>query len=373
MKSLAFAAAAALLAFGCAAPNETDEGAENEPAEEAADEVIGVTDLTAMEAQLGLKKDRRDAQGRWGRGDSRLKGGDCYKQTVARSAAKWEFRRYANGAAFFRKLGTAPETNDFRPVTCVDVDVKEDGRTVTNALSGIVLDAVLRYKLGAGWRSDGAAGHLYLGFDRGAVEVADADRYCGFRFGGVDEPASDPALLTGQATMRSCLASASEDTCYARGLAACKRAATEDIKLNTLSRPSNDGQYVYGIVANGASIDARLAELAYRYAWKKAQKRDVFTEADDAVGTFVRLEQAPSIPVLGTPGFVVVPPVVEHARFSKLDLHRVVLPQPGGTSLEQLYITPKGSDDALPTRAVVQCFRAVVPNSPSADFACTGL
>ena len=104
----------------CSASPSTNETESNDS------DITGVTDLTEMESALGLTKDYKKPDGQWSRGDDKLKAGECYQQLMnGPDAANYIFRRYSNGASFFKKLNAGAESGDERPVICVDVEFQK--------------------------------------------------------------------------------------------------------------------------------------------------------------------------------------------------------------------------------------------------------
>src|SRR5690349_20385817 len=96
----AFAALLASFVLGCA--SRTGDVSDPEGEESS---VVGVTDFSAVESELELQKDSKDAQGKWRRDDASLKNGPCYTKFITNGEGKYELRRYTKGAAFFKKAG----------------------------------------------------------------------------------------------------------------------------------------------------------------------------------------------------------------------------------------------------------------------------
>src|SRR6188472_4437956 len=78
-----------------------------------ADEVVGVDDIQALEAELGMVHDVRLPNGQWSRD---VRKGGCFAQSQT-LPVHWEFRRWKTGAAFFEKTAVS------REIKCVDVDL----------------------------------------------------------------------------------------------------------------------------------------------------------------------------------------------------------------------------------------------------------
>jgi hypothetical protein len=363
-------ALASLATFACAAPaDETTQG--------GSDAVTGVTDLSALEAELGFVKDTQSAAGAWSRPDAKLTAGSCYKSTIGSAdGASYEFRRYTKGAAFFTKLGATAESGNKRPIACVDVDADYDdnGKPIVLSLNGLSLDLTMRLHLGkpTGW--DAGLGHLYVDYERAMAEVGDSDHYCGIMGdSGTKSPGSDAYA---QAITACKQQAGSEDVCGEKAMTACEKAVAKDIVADTIDRPafpSTDdgvpgGVYFYSLqldpgnkTGNQAYVNAGLLSAVYRYALRVAANRNAFTLTGDPVGKFVSFDQTNSNDMTT---------VSEHARFEKLDAHHLV-----SDGIERLAITPKGSDAKVVESAVVLCTRAVGGeyNQPTAAYQCRGL
>lgn len=175
------------------------------------DALTGINDLSEMEAALGLNKDEKNADGSWNRPQAKLENGPCYKKLVAGpNGSQYEFRRYYEGAAFFKKQGAGAQSGSDRPVLCVDVDITYDGGNTneyqdTIEVSDIEIDSVLRYRLGKPTGGDGAAGTFYDGFVGGYVsyhggycpkdgwDATDAKMLDSWCFGAIDFPGNNEA------------------------------------------------------------------------------------------------------------------------------------------------------------------------------------
>lgn len=231
--------------MACAAASSTSEPAANDS------DLTGVTDLTDMEAALGLQKDWQQADGTWYRGNDKLEAGACYKKLIAGpDGASYQFRRYSTGASFFKKLDAGAESGDERPVLCVDIDIErwEGSKSYreTMALNDFEIDSVIRYRLGTPKGSDGAAGSIYNTFEGGAVHYINATCYgegSTFTF----DPTSEGEIS------RSCLAGA--------------------------MFPGSNGE------VGGAGL-----LTVYQYARLKAHETNRFSYDADAVGRFIRVK-----------------------------------------------------------------------------------
>jgi hypothetical protein len=362
-------ASASFAIAGCSAADETTA--------DDSDALTGVTDLSALETELGLVKDVKaaGAAGTWTRPDAKLTAGPCYKQTMAGDfAASYEFRRYTKGAAFFSKLGAAPGEGDKRLVACVDIDVADDPSgdgPATFALSGVALDSAMRYHLGRASGSEGGLGHLWIDFDRGEVEIGEPGHYCGLLGGNAG---IDPGLKAfNQATADCKQAGGNDDSCVEKAMAACEKAAGRDIKADTIDRPAfpsidtSDATYFYDVHPSAfdtknsaAHVPGGIASMVYRYSFLVGENKNAFTLAGDPVGKFVSFEDTVSDDAST---------VTQHARFEKLDAHHLL-----ANGVERLAITPKGSDDKVVEKAIVLCTRTVGgDNEPTTSFECRGI
>jgi len=205
-----------------------------------------VMDLSELEQTLNLTKDSKDPNGNWYRGDDKLKAGPCYQKLMAGAdSASYELRRYGEGAAFFKKQGAGVASGSDRPILCLDVDAwYDDGTTKgvnqTLEVSGIELDAVLRYRIGRPTGGDGAAGTFYSEYQYGDVTT----------HGGYCPEGWDAAKPEGLSTY-----------CFGR-----------------IQAPGmNQG-------------DGGLQVLVYQYANKHAVSSNRYSMSSDPVGRFVRME-----------------------------------------------------------------------------------
>lgn len=232
-------------------------GCAAEPAKDAAsssEDVVGVTDLGELEAAVGLEPGD-------GGTDEMLHAGACYRALVARSSeVEYEFRRYGNGASYFAKEGSGVNSGAHRPVVCVD---RFEGRLPAHSLSGVVLDAILRYDLGRLQRietlgTDGGRARSLWSFERGTMmkealteeESQDTVRRRPFELDVSRAPSVSGRLLS---------LNVSE--------VALSNHYTPDVKVGTLR------------------IGGPAAFVAYRYAHRKGEDTGVFT-MDDDVGRF---------------------------------------------------------------------------------------
>ncbi len=294
---------------GCASPSSAegvDEG-----------EVVGITDLAPLETALKLIKDRK-VGGAWSRSDQLLHDGTCYwtlKGAGAKEASNFEFRRYTNGAAFFRKLNAGPNSGDRRAIECVDLEFGE-GESVS--LSGLALDAVLRYDLGAPTSTDAGGGTLAILFERGEIVTAGPGKAGEPPIPQVEDTIDHPALF-----------------------------GDEIYSIQTPVAESSPGEEGY--------IGTNEAYLAYRYAYARGAAAGMHDLATDPVGKLLAVEEFPE-----------VDDVV--SRYEHLDIHRIRT-----ASNERLFLTPKESDGRVQTAAIVTCTRAVDAKGVAAAFSCKGL
>jgi len=329
-------------AVGCAGEDESFG-----PADES--DVVGVTDIGRLEAAFKLTKDVQK-NGKWTRSDAALKAGGCYEQHLgpgAKEPQNWQFRRYTDGAAFFRKPNTGAASGDKRPIACVDIDDRDLGGV---SLDGIVLDAALRYKMGAPIGSEGAAGHAYVSFEEGAVEIRDAAHFCGL-FVSEGESGPEPGYQAYNDELKKCKAAKNAD-CETSAYNACVWWTTIDAQADTIDRPGWGNVHVVGV----GSVPVEVASLVYKYSLAKGNQSNVFSLGDDPVGVFEssggNAEGAWSV-----------------SRYSRLDVHHVV-----SKGDEALYITPKSSDKKIAGSAVVSCHRTIdAANHPTGSYACKGL
>ena len=235
MKSMVLTVAgmAVLLAAGSGCAANTEESFDS--LDES--DIVGVTDLDKLEQALGLTKDVQ-VNGKWTRSDAQLKAGECYASRLgpgSKDPQNWQYRRYKTGAAFFRKLNTGPATGDKRPVACVDIESPVDGMGAT-AIDGFMLDAAIRYKLGAFNGVEGAAGHKYVAFgEGGGVEVRDADHFCGLFMDGTST-GPEPGYNAYNDELKKCSQQKGGD-CETSAMNACKWWTTIDQQADTMDRP----------------------------------------------------------------------------------------------------------------------------------------
>jgi hypothetical protein len=293
----------ALLGGGCGRVAGTDA---------SSDDVSAGSEIAAVEQEFGLVKDERVA-GAWTRSDEALKAGGCYDPQA-------QVRRYKTGAAFFRADGL-----------CIDVD----GYNGSVKVTGWMLDLALRYHLGAPLGHQGGAGHSYVDFAKGTLEIAEPSRYCGFRFDPDTHAAPlAPPLQSGLDAYKACKAGGGDNTaCYRKAVDTCTAAAVTDAARDTIDRPSYDGDYIYAVSkgepgAKGPAPD--LLMLVYKFA--KAHPETPFG-ANTAWG--------------------------EDLAFEHLDARRTV-----DATSEQLTIVKK--DGGAP---LAQCTRPL----SAAEFQCTGM
>lgn len=321
-----------------------------------ASEVVGVTDLTEMEAAFGLEKDVKLANGKWSRGDAQLKAGACWQARFGPNAAhpeSWELRRYKTGAAFFRKLGVGPLEGDERAVRCVDIDAGFGGQKETFSLEGISLDVAFRMKLGKLGGSEGAAGHLYMDFSRVSIEVQDADHLCGFYDLTNNAKSIDPALKAGTTALTACNAAHGTD-CDAKSYAACKTAFAADTKGDgTIDRPAFRGLRFVGLT--DTSLEPSVEAFVYAYAMKTDTDARKFSMAADPVGGFM------SHKTVG---------IDEIAIYEKLAVHHLTL----NGQVEAMYLTGAGETGDPTAHAKASCTRSVdAHGTPTTAYACKGL
>lgn len=355
----ASASALSLLLFSALAACGSHDSGDASGTDGATSDVVGVTDLSELEAALGLEKDVK-VGGQWKRGDDRLHAGACWQERFAdpgQDPGQWEFRRYTSGAAFFRKLGVTAEDGDERAVHCVDYDVDDlSGGLETRSLQGMSLDVAIRSKLGKPGPLEGAMGSEYLDFERDALQIQDAEHFCGlYGLDDTDAPQSaiDPALEAGRAAQAACAEPDSQ---------ACQDNVYNVCKWVFVANTQNEGTVDFPAFANGwrllgsakGDVSASVEAFVYRYALKNNKDALRFSMAADPVGAFV------SHRVSATEDVTV---------YEKLEVHHVVTP--GAT--ESLFLTVRNESDA-PAHAVASCTRAVdATGAPTITYVCTGL
>jgi hypothetical protein len=147
-------------------------------------------------------------------------------------------------------------------VLCVDLygqgDHPHDG---TASLSGIALDAVFRYDLGRYQWADAGMMHLDVAFERGQlyffVGFPEEERLAAVRQRPYETPVDGPMSVIGR---------------------------LEEITVSGAS-VSNDGA---APAPAEVRIPASVAGLVYRYAWRKSEEVQLFSQAADAAGPFLK-------------------------------------------------------------------------------------
>lgn len=232
-------------------------------------DITGVTDLTEMEAALGLNHDFKGPDGKWSRGDETLKNGPCYQKLMTGAeGASYQFRRYSNGAAFFKKLGAGAASGDERPVVCVDVDIFDQfsgsDQAQTISLSDFEVDSVVRYRFGAPQGTEGAAGSSYANFEGATIHYS--NYYC----------ALDGAAWTFEPAAQSELTK----WCF-----------------SGMQFPGSQGE-----------IEGHALLVVYQYALARSSESNRFSSQADPVGRFVSVQG----------GYDAAEQIV---KYEKLDLH----------------------------------------------------
>jgi hypothetical protein len=304
----------ALAHLGCAATNAVPSP---QTGSDTSD-VVGVEDLSLLEAELGLERDVKNASGAWSRD---VKQGACYAASQA-AEPHWEFRRYKTGAAFFDKKADAPGKGDSRPVLCVDVEPDGDGWSMP--LHPDVLDAVVRYHLGRTSGTDSAMGGARaLDFERGWLAGHSNAFDCGVATDYVFGEAGDGPEGKGVIAYRECTArGGSADDCEGEAQAACvAQGELEDGPLGFI--PWNLTVYPQestSPVQERLYIDWSTVRSIEAFARSKATTDDRFNMATDPVGRFLKSEPAGN---------------VTHLRYEHLDVH---------VAEDGTFISPKSSD-----------------------------
>ena len=242
---------------GCSAENAQ---ATNDESSSSHDEVVGVTDLGKLESAVGLAPLAQGESANVGA----LEAGACYRALVqSRGYPTYQYRRYKNGAAFFAEKGSGYSSGDLRPVACVDLF---QGESDLRSMSGVVLDAVLRYDLGkfkgtdiAG--TDGARGRFFWNFERGHLfqeNLTDDERFAAVKKRAHELELDEAPSISGRLLGIS----------------------IDDVKVSYHFSPN--------VETKSVSISGPAVFLAYRYATRKADDTGVFTIDSDSVGIFNR-------------------------------------------------------------------------------------
>lgn len=311
---------------GCAAATPNEESATG------SSDVVGITDIATLEQSLGLQRTTPGNPG----DTAALQAGACYQALIATPSwsATYEFRRYVNGAAFWAKLGSGYNSGDQRPVMCVDMH-RPDGAM---SLSGVALDAVLRYDLGGFKGSDSGMQKTHLEFERGAIllsnyDVTDQERIASVQKRPHELPFENASTISGRVMS----------------------IRVNGVNVNHLfGKPSIEDN----------EIEGSVAQLVYRYAWHKNEETGRFSLAEDAVGAFRRTATT------GGDG---------GASSSSWDFARGVAflnaqwTDRGDTSgVEETLRLQKPA--ATPMQApLAECVRTTAENQPPPSFGCTGI
>lgn len=215
----------------------------------AASDIVGVDDLGTLERTFGFVKPGGAVP------TADVTQGACYRALIDGQEG-FEFRRYANGAAYFAKLGAGVNSGDHRPVVCVDV-LGDRYRAIS--LSGVALDAVFRYDLGTFQGADAGMMHLNVTFERGAMRF-----FVGY-------PQDE---LLPRARMRP------HELDFGRAqsiLGDLDEIRVSDVDVFESGKGSDKGDY---------RISGAAANLAFRYAWRKSEDLGIFTQPTDSTGLF---------------------------------------------------------------------------------------
>lgn len=311
---LAVVLVAAANLVGCAAEPARDAASSND------DDVVGATESLAIEKAVGLEPGD-------GGDDDKLHAGACYQALVEwGSTLAYGFRRYGNGAAYFVKEGTD------HSVVCVD---RFEGKLKAHSLSGVVLDAVLRYDLGRLQKMDD-------------VDI-DGTKYPRWTFerGNVVQqtlPGDEPAESVRRAPFESFVSKAASISgrlveINVDGVSVLRKGTTK---------------------TSAARIDGLAAFVAYRYAHRKGEDRGVAT-TDDTVGRFSKKAKLSTDP---------------HTMENLLELQKGQLGHvydlSGGGGMRKETITFRAS--ASSQTPLAECTRVVdLPNERFPEFKCTGI
>lgn len=297
----------------------------SDSSEATADAIVGVTDLKNLESTLGLVLDTTTPSGT-------PFNGACYNALkTGATAANYEPRRYAGGStAWFAVKGSGLDAGDQRPVVCLDIQTP----TMHTSLSGVVLDAVLRYGLGR-LRST-VNGTLV--FDAGTVKF----RPCGVATSSVARatPIGVPVNL-------------------APSIGGCLDAIElEGVSITSVYSPG-------GPTTGTLSIEGATAYAVYRYAYASSRRTQNFSVASDAVGKFLHKAES----------FGDGPSSGNSWHFSRADAHYasswgIATGAKDSSTDETIQLTAPG---AAPSSAFASCSRNIPDGHDAPDFQCRGL
>lgn len=307
------------------------------PHEEAASgsaDIVGITDLSTLEQNLDLQRATPANPG----DTAALQAGECYRALIATPSwqATYEFRRYANGAAFWAKLGSGYNSGDQRPVICVDLHRAEG----SVSLSGAALDAVLRYDFGSFKGSDSGMGKTYLEFDRGAVllshyDVTDQERTASVQKRPHELPFENASTISGRILSLR----------------------IKNVKVEHMfgGEPGIEEMEMSGSVA----------QFIYRYAWHKNEETGRFTLAEDAIGGFTHTASDGADAGSAASSYIFARGIVTQSTQANFESQNAV------TTDEQIGLSPP---DPVPNRApLAECVRTTAQNQAPPAFGCTGL
>lgn len=313
---------------GCAAPSR-DQPSSGDEASDTQD-VVGITDLAVLERSLGLVP--ATAQNR-----AEVTGGACYAALIASGPGYpvFEFRRYANGAAFWAKKGSGFNSGDQRPVLCVDLAGPNGGIS----LSGVALDAVIRYDLGKFVGQDSGMQKTHLMFERGNLhfsnyDVTEQERFASVQRRPHEQPFANASTIEG-------------------------RLREVDIAGVTVKAMFD------GTRARSITMDGDVAYFIYRHAWRKGEETGRFTVADDAIGKFKKTAE-----VMGDgPGYAETWSFARgNVVFSKMGEY----PEQGpGSTVDEISFRPTNAAPGQPPAA--ECSRRTIDEQPTPGYECTGL
>jgi len=320
---------------GCAAPSsDSDSDGAGSPSDTATgtEDVVGITDLAILEKSLGLKLATAQRPG----DANALRGGSCYRALISEGPGypTYEFRRYENGAAFWAKKGSGPNSGDRRPVLCVDVHTPDFGGGAVS-LSGVALDAALRYDLGKVTGQDSGMQKTYFSFERGGLlfsnyDVEDKERVASVQKRPHELPFHQASTIGG------------------RLMTVNINDVTVDVMFDGVSKKT-------------VSLSGDVAYFIYRHAWRKAEDTGRFTVSEDAIGTFKK-----KAAMMGDgPGYA---ETYEFAR-GKVSFSR--MGEQDNSTTESISFAPLASpQDRVPP---AECTRSIPENAAPPFYSCTGL
>lgn len=218
---------------------------------QASDAVAGVSDIAGVAKSLGLEAGNPALL--------RLEEGACHRALRAKLKSSdlpygtFSFDSYANGAVFFDARGDAKE----QVLRCVDLHLT-NGQAAS--LSGVSLDAALRFSLGKPLRVDSSTGGASeLVFERGALQFTSS---------------SNAEELATRAMSRPTLTEIDE-------------APTVMGKLEQVIVSEIQTSVMGGADVMGHAIPGWVAFFAFRFSWREHEDRGTYTLEGDRLGALL--------------------------------------------------------------------------------------